>query len=344
MTLQIGFALSPTWLRGASWRRADSDVEEMFSLAPYAKLARAAEAASVDFLFVPDAGYLDASVVDRAPGFSTLDSHTLVSALAALTSRIRLVPTVQTSFASPYSAARQLQSLHRISDGRAGWNAVTALGGHENFGLADPPDAPARYARAAEFVRVVTELWSSFPADAVLADRNTGRFADADRVRPIGFEGEHFRVKGPLSVPAHPGSRPPLFQAGASPAGVAFAGATADAVFGCAPDLDSALAQRAALREAATTAGRAPDDIRFLPGFSFFLADTRQEAAELAAERTGGGPSHWTVVGTPDDAVEAIERRRAAGAIDGVIGLGGGSRASIRLFLEQVVPVLRDRL
>lgn len=341
MTLQLGFALSPTWLRGHSWRRADSDAEEMFALAPYATIAKAAEAAAVDFLFVPDAGYLDPSVIAHAPGFSTLDSHTLVSALAALTSRIRLVPTVQTSFASPYSTARQLQSLHQLSGGRAGWNAVTALGGHENHGLAELPDSAARYARAAEFVRVVTELWDSFPAAAVIVDRATGRFADAELVQPIDFHGEHFHVTGPLSVPAHPAGRPPLFQAGASPSGISFAGATADAVFGCTPDLASALAQRTALREAAERAGRAPDDVRLLPGFSFILAATRREAEALAGDHTASGPPHWTVVGTPDDAIDAIRTWEDAGAIDGIIALAGGSRESIHLFLEQVAPDIR---
>lgn len=344
MTLRLGFALSPTWLRGDFWRRSDSDVENMFSLAPYAAIARAAEEASLDFLFVPDAGYLDAGVIEHTPGFSTLDSHTLVSALAAVTARIRLVPTVQTAFASPYTTARQLQSLHRLSGGRAGWNAVTALGGHENHGLGALPDSATRYARAAEFVRVVTQLWESFPAAALVADREAGRFADPDLVRPIGFHGEHFRVAGPLSVPAHPAGRPPLFQAGASPSGVAFAGATADAVFGCAPDVAAAIAQRTALRAAAVHAGRSPDGIRFLPGFSFVLADSRRDAEALAGDRAGGGgPPHWTVVGTPDDAIEAIRSWAAAGAIDGIIALAGGSRESIRLFFDHVAPALRRR-
>jgi alkanesulfonate monooxygenase SsuD/methylene tetrahydromethanopterin reductase-like flavin-dependent oxidoreductase (luciferase family) len=51
--------------------------------------------------------------------------------------------------------------------------------------------------------------------------------------------------------------------------------------------------------------------------------------------------AHWQVVGTPADAVEQILAWRAAGAIDGVIALPGGSLGSLALFLEQVVPALQ---
>ena len=101
MTLSTGIALSPIWLRGEAWRRDDSRVEEMFSLTPYAELARKAEAAALDFLFCPEAGYLRPDSVGGAPGFTTLDSFTLVTALAAITTRIGLVPTVQTAYAHP---------------------------------------------------------------------------------------------------------------------------------------------------------------------------------------------------------------------------------------------------
>ena len=46
---------------------------------------------------------------------------------------------------------------------RAGWNIVTALQGHENFGLEQMPSAEERYERAAEFTSVVQQLWASFP-------------------------------------------------------------------------------------------------------------------------------------------------------------------------------------
>ncbi|MBK0417770.1 LLM class flavin-dependent oxidoreductase [Leucobacter sp. CSA1] len=339
--LNIGIAVSPTWLRGEAWRAADSRVEELFDLAPFTDLAAAAEAAHLDFLFAPDAGHLDPRVLDRSPGFSTHDSHTLVTALAARTSRIGVVPTVQTLFASPYTAARQLMSLHRLSGGRAGWNAVTALGGGANHGLGTPPGSEERYARARAFVDTVRELWRRYPAEALLLDRAEGRFAEARRVRTVDRDDGHFSVAGPLTVAAHPSGDPPLFQAGGSAAGIAFAGATADAVFAVAATEADAVAQRAALSAAAERAGRPADAVRFLPGLVVTLAESRAEAERAAdAQRASRGPAHWAVTGTPGDAVAAIAARAETGAIDGFIALAGGSWRSVELFLGEVVPAL----
>ena len=343
MTLSIGIALSPTWLRQGAWRRDDSAAEEMFSLKPYLELAGKAEEAALDFLFCPEAGYLRPDTIGEAPGFATLDSYTLVTALTAHTTRIGLVPTIQTAYAHPFPVARSLASLQQISAGRAGWNVVTALGGEENYGLDRLPESAERYSRAAEFVRVVNALWESFPPEAFVVDRASGIFADSGRVRPIDFEGEHFRVAGPMALPAHPAGRLPLFQAGTSPSGMAFAGSVADAVFGATPELETAMTQRSALRAAAVSAGREADAIRFMPGLNLVLAATREEAQALAEASEVGTPLHWTVIGTPTDAAEAIEAWAAAGAIDGFIALPGGSRTSIDLFLGHVVPLLRRR-
>lgn len=318
--LALGISISPTWLRAERWRSADSRVEELFELAPFADLARDAEAAGFDVVFAPDAGHLDPDVLDRSPGFSTLDSHTLVSALAAVTQRIGLVPTVQTTFASPYDTARRIMSLHRISGGRAGWNAVTSLGGHENHGIAAPPASEERYDRARRFVETVHALWDSYPAGAIVADRASGRFAHG-----VGRADAH-GVVGPLPVEAHASGHPPLFQAGGSPAGVAFAGSAADAVFGMAGDLDAALAQRSALRAAADRAGRDPDAVRFLPGLSV----------------GGAGGAHWTLDGDGAAIADGIARFADAGAIDGFIALPA-SWTAMRMLVDEVAPRLAER-
>ena len=339
--LVVGLALSPVWLSAAAWRREDSRVEEMFSLGPYRDLAEGAERAALDFLFCPEAGYLDPTTIRYSPGFATLDSFTLLTALAAVTRRIGLVPTVQTAFAHPFPVARQLASLHRISGGRAGWNVVTALAGEQNHGLAELPDSASRYARAEEFISVVEALWRSFPAEAFVADRDAGVFADPERVLPIDFDGKHFKVAGPMALPHHPAGRLPVVQAGASPAGIAFAGARADLVFGAVPELESARGQRAALRSAAATAGRDPGAIRFLPGLHLVLAETREQARRVAEANAGNRKLHWSVIGTPADAVQEIIRRAEAAALDGFIALPGGWWNSVELFLTEVVPELR---
>ena len=57
------------------------------------------------------------------------------------------------------------------------------------------------------------------PREALLVDRESGRYADVSRVRPVDHDGEFLKVKGPLNLPAFGEARIPLVQAGASEAG-----------------------------------------------------------------------------------------------------------------------------
>lgn len=134
--------------------------------------------------------------------------------------------------------------------------------------------------------------------------------------------------------------------AGGGAATIALAGRRADAVFAAAIAADAASAQRTALHDAATAAGRA-DRPLLLPGLSLLLAGTREQAAEIQRAmsptedgRRGIGP-HWSVVGTPEDAVAAIAAR--ASAIDGFIAFPVGSWRSVELLCTSVMPRLRER-
>lgn len=279
--LHIGLSLAPTWLSGDGWRRDNSNIEGIFTAEFAINLAKRAEAAHLDVVFRPDVHALVPEMLESGSGFASLDPSILLAAVAQHTSRIGLVSTVSTTFLPPYVVARQLQSLNWISKGRVGWNIVTALQGHENFGLTAMPSADERYERAAEFTRVVHQLWESFPSNALKLDRSTGRYADASQVRPIDHAGTHLKVKGPLNLPMYANTRIPLVQAGASDSGRDFAAAVADLVFAPTPDIEAALDLRRDLSRRAEKHGRCPADIRLLPGLSLYLADTREQAREL---------------------------------------------------------------
>ncbi|MBB96666.1 MAG: LLM class flavin-dependent oxidoreductase [Rhodobacteraceae bacterium] len=279
--LCIGMSLAPTWLSGEGWRAEDSGIEGLYSSDFALTIARRAEAAHLDFAFRPDASFLPVEVLEQSFGFSSLDPTLMMAALTRETSRIGLVTTISTTFGHPYTAARQMMSLHWLSQGRSGWNVVTALQGNENFGLRDMPASDDRYDRAEEFTRVVQRLWQSFPDEALLVDRASGRYADTDLILPIDHHGNDFSVKGPLNIPRFPGPRPALMQAGGSPRGIDFAAQMADMVFGLSADRTSALTQRKALTDRARAHGRDPAEVRFLPGLSLYLGATRAEARAL---------------------------------------------------------------
>ncbi|MEP1384681.1 MAG: NtaA/DmoA family FMN-dependent monooxygenase [Paraglaciecola sp.] len=279
--LCVGMSLAATWLSGNAWRREDSQVERLYDAHYYIQLAQLAEKAKFDFVFRPDSLFIDPLALAHSVGFSGLDPTLLMTAVATHTQHIGLLTTASTTFHSPYVIARQLQSLHHLSNGRAGWNVVTALDGHKNFGWDNMPDVESRYGRADEFVEAVKQLWDSFPNSALLHNRHTGQFADTDKIQPIHFKGEHLCCEGPLSIAGHSAGHVPLFQAGASDIGKAFAAKIAQGVFAATPDKDTAQSLRCELQSLATQLGRSAQDIRILPGLSLFIAETRQQAFEL---------------------------------------------------------------
>ncbi|WP_404301728.1 NtaA/DmoA family FMN-dependent monooxygenase [Paenibacillus sp. DP01] len=279
--LCIGLSLSATWMKGDGWRRSDSGVEKMGAIDYYIDLAKMAEKAKLDFLFKADYLYVSPQMLGDSANFGSPDPTMMFAAIARETERIGLVTTISTTFNPPYVVARQLQSLHWLSNGRAGWNIVTSIEGAENFGDSPMPSPQERYAKAMEFTDVVRKLWESFPNEAIVIDRESGIFSDKDKVTSIHHSGDFFSVRGPLTLPAHTSGSIPLFQAGATDTGRNFASSIADAIFAAMPDLESGVELRTDLRRRAKEHGRDPNAIKVLPGLYFFLAETREEAHEL---------------------------------------------------------------
>lgn len=267
--LHIGFCLSATWLRGQGAAQAGTGRDLP---AWYGELARRAEAACLDFVFKPDALFFHPAMCGGALALDGIDPTLLMAAIAGQTQRIGLVTTLSTTFVPPYVAARQLLSLHWLSQGRAGWNIVTAIDGAANFGAAPMPDADERYRKAAEMTELVRQLWHSYPHAAI---------ATGEGIRAVDHQGAFFQCQGPLNLPAHPAGEPVLLQAGASGTGRAFAASVAQATFAATPDMAAGVELCADLKQRAQQLGRQPSDIRVLPGLYFFLGRTREEARAL---------------------------------------------------------------
>ncbi|WP_456283981.1 LLM class flavin-dependent oxidoreductase [Microbacterium sp. JZ101] len=282
--LHLNLFLHDTGHHEASWRLPDADPHALLDLAYHQRLARIAEDARFDSLFLADSPVLFGDVGRRPQG--RIEPTVLLAALAVTTSRIGLIATASTSYNEPFNLARRLSSVDWISDGRAGWNIVTTAGeaAARNFGLEDQPLHRDRYARASEFLEVATKLWDSWEDDAVVADKAAGVHTLADRVRAIDHRGPHFRVDGPLNAPRSPQAYPVLVQAGSSEDGKAFAGRWAEAVFTAQPTIEEARAFADDVKRRAVENGRDPDHVKILPGIVPILGDTEEEARELEAE------------------------------------------------------------
>jgi FMN-dependent oxidoreductase (nitrilotriacetate monooxygenase family) len=264
-----------------AWRRPGSRVEEIMSLSLFSDVAGWAERGRLDAVLVADLLGLDVPRVRTDP-MGRLEPVTLLAALAARTTHLGLIGSVSTSFYEPFNMARQMASLDHISGGRAAWNIVTSATGEANFGLGGLPSQAHRYARAEEFVNVVTKLWDCWADDAVVIDRAGGTYADPDKVRRIDHVGAHFQVAGPLNVPRSPQGRPVFVQAGSSPEGMTFAARHAEVVFTAQQSLDDSRAFYQRLRGLVT--GRDPDLVKILPGVTPILGATEAEAKATAAE------------------------------------------------------------
>jgi FMN-dependent oxidoreductase (nitrilotriacetate monooxygenase family) len=280
--MSLNVFLAGAGYHAGAWRRPGSRSGELLSLKFMTDLVQQAERAKLDAVFVSDSLGLE-SYARNAPRLIELEPVTLLSALAAVTDKIGLIGTISTTFTEPFNLARYLMSLDHLSGGRAGWNIVTSTGGQENFGIELPPH-DERYAVAAEYLEVVTELWDSWEDNAVVNDREAGIWVRPDRVHRIDHHGTYFHVRGPAHMPRSPQGWPVLVQAGSSPAGTAFAARHAEVVFTAQPDLEHAQTFYRAFQDQLAAAGRGIAGAKVLPGMMPIIGDTEQGAKELAEE------------------------------------------------------------
>src|SRR5258705_7003308 len=203
----------------ASWRHPGSSPLALTDIRSYQDLACRAEAALFDSIFLADQLALGDDVAQAARTW--LEPVTVLAAVGVATSRIGMIATASTTYTEPFNLARQFASLDHISNGRVAWNIVTSwlATAAGNFGGTGQMSHADRYARAEEFMSVVKALWDSWADDAVLDDRAGGRYAKADRIRPINHKGEHYQVAGPLNPPRPPQGPPGLGPARSAPRG-----------------------------------------------------------------------------------------------------------------------------
>jgi alkanesulfonate monooxygenase SsuD/methylene tetrahydromethanopterin reductase-like flavin-dependent oxidoreductase (luciferase family) len=360
---------------GGSWRFPGTDPVGSFTVEHYTSIARQAEAAKLDAVFLADGPVLAPDLQYR-PG-NNLEPTTVLATIAAQTERVGLIGTLSSSYNDPHELARRVLDLDRISGGRVGWNVVTTAGAAaaQNFGRSTEPEHASRYRRAAEFVTQVKAEWDS------------------------------------RGGPPSPQGRPVVVQAGGSSDGRRLASRVGEVIFSADQTLEGARDFRAEIRAGAADFGRRPEDIVVLPGLSTVLGSTEQEAwarrellsdilpdayarrrlssqlgfsvddldpdqpipAGLLVEpdaagssqtfyrqvigiierehptlrqllrRLGGGAGHRIVVGTPEQIADDIELWFRAGAADGFNVMPDVLPEGFADFAGQVIPELQRR-
>jgi FMN-dependent oxidoreductase (nitrilotriacetate monooxygenase family) len=252
----------------------------------FVHLAQTAERAKFDFLFLAEGLRLreqngliyDLDVVGRP------DTFTVLAALAAVTDRLGLAGTINSTFNEPYEVARQFASLDHLSAGRAAWNVVTSWDAFtgENFRRGGFLPQDKRYLRAKEFLAATWELFDSWRGDEIVADAESGVFLGDPDAGRFHISSDQFNIEGRFSVPRSPQGRPVIFQAGDSEEGREFAAASADAIFTRHGTLEVGQQFYADVKGRLARYGRAADELKILPAATFALGDTDAEAREKA--------------------------------------------------------------
>jgi FMN-dependent oxidoreductase (nitrilotriacetate monooxygenase family) len=281
--MHLGVFVLGTGNHSAGWRYQGAFTSHM-ELPAMQAIARIAERGKFDLVFISDSMAMDPS--DHPSFMCRFEPTTLITALAACTTHVGLGATVSTSFSEPFNVARIFGSIDHISGGRAAWNVVTSSNAKValNFSMDEHLEHELRYARANEFVDVVRGLWDCWEDGAIVADKASGRFIDADKVRPLNHKGRFFRVRGPVNMARCPQGHPVIIQAGGSPSGLELAARTADVVFSVVQELEPAKAAYGDLKGRMAKYGRDPDELAVLPGVMPIVGETDAQAREILAK------------------------------------------------------------
>ncbi|TPL45691.1 LLM class flavin-dependent oxidoreductase [Mesorhizobium sp. B2-4-4] len=244
-----------------------------------AGFAQRAEAAGLDMIVLDDAP------PGRAGSGNPFEATTLLAALATVTSRIGLVATASMVAHQPYNLARRFASLDIISHGRAGWNATMAQAPSEaaNFSRPDGFSSDEFRRRSEEYIGIVQGLWNGWEADALLFDKDSGRFHDPGKMHQLDHKGEFFAVRGPLNVARSPQDTPVLVLSGLAAGDLDIAARTADVILLDERQAARRKARHDEFRRRVSASGREPDAVRILADISLAangvagLADRMEE-------------------------------------------------------------------
>ncbi len=259
----------------------------------WVELAQLLERGGFDAIFLADVlgvydvygGSVDAAL-RRGVQVPLSDPLALVPLMAHATRHLGFGVTAALTYEHPYTFARRISTLDHLTRGRIGWNIVTGYldSAARNLGLDRQLGHDARYDLADEYLDVVYKLWEkSWDDDAVVRDKASGVFTDPARVHPINHKGRHYTVPGIHLCEPSPQRTPLLYQAGASPRGVAFAARHAEATFVSGPSKKIVKQYVDQARAATAAAGRDGEALLVYAQALIITAPTTQEArAKLA--------------------------------------------------------------
>ena len=278
--------------RAGLWRHPGDRTRHYKDIEYWQNLAKISEEGLFDAVFIADALGVhdvyrgnDIGALRSAMQVPVNDPLTLATIGAAVTEHVGFGITAGVFFEHPFPFARRLSTLDHLTKGRIAWNIVTGYmpSANRNMGLEVLPH-DERYDYADEYMEVIYKLLEgSWEDDAVILDRQTGQFADPDKVHHIGHHGKYFDVPGTHLCEPSIQRTPLLFQAGTSDRGRRFAATHAEATFIAPRSKEYARMFSRHIREEAVKQNRDPGSIKIY-GLAFVVTDKTQKLAEAKYE------------------------------------------------------------
>ncbi|MCX5467009.1 LLM class flavin-dependent oxidoreductase [Acinetobacter nematophilus] len=276
------------------WTHPRDESHRFNELSYWTDLAKTLEQGLFDGLFIADiTGVYDVYqngidlTLKESIQLPSHDPSTLISAMAAVTQNLGFGVTVNLSYETPYQFARRFASLDHLTQGRIGWNIVTGYldSAERLIGEKGLKDHDLRYEQAEEFLELCYKFWEgSWENDAIQKDKQKRIFTDPQKVHQINHQGRFYQSQGVFQVSPSPQRTPVLFQAGASPRGLAFSTQHAECVFIGGDQPAKIKRQVDQIRELAVQQGRDPQDIKIFVGITVVTAETDQLAQQKLAE------------------------------------------------------------
>jgi len=270
------------------WRHPSDQSARYKELSYWTELARLLERGHFDGLFIADVlgtydvyGGSNEAAIRHGAQVPVGDPILLVSAMAAVTEHLGFGVTAGTAYEHPYPFARRMTTLDHLTGGRVGWNVVTGYlpSAARNMGHDDQLEHDQRYDVADEYLEVTYKLWEgSWEDGAVIRDGESGVFTDPAKVHEIAHHGEHFTVPGIHISEPSPQRTPVIYQAGASPRGIAFAAGNAEAIFVAAPTKTVLAGTVKRIRDALEASGRDRHSAKIYTLLTIITDETSEKA------------------------------------------------------------------
>ncbi|AMM49903.1 monooxygenase [Rufibacter sp. DG15C] len=342
--LKMGAVLDGLGWNHMAWQHPDMPADASESIDFYVQQAQLAEAAKFDTLFLVDVSHVGPGNIPHY--LSMFEGVSIMSALSMKTKSIGLSATIASSYGDPYSAARQILSLDKISKGRASLNAITSNpGGMVNFsrGHLGKED---QYPMNKEFMEILIGLWDTYEEDAFIRDKARGIYLDHRKMHTLNYRGDYFSVDGPLNLSRSVQGRPVLYTAGTSEKFIEHATSYTDGAFTHGETLEATVAVAGRIRKKLAEKGRKSEDFIIAISQNPIVGRTDKEALEKYMELLSLRPRNSLPTplffGSAETVADKVQLWYEAGAMD-MFMIRQDHPHGQRDFIELVVPILQER-